>query len=98
MTMWGWGNLEFPITSKTMTREELEEVKLKKEAAQMIEDKGVGVCQYCEEEIYKNDNMAGAGYNWESEFYVGFCPVAKTAKHSPIVKWTPAGGVHPIEP
>lgn len=65
----------------------------KKEAEDLINKEGIGVCTACKEEIFKNENMPGGGWTWESEFLLGYCPIAKDHKHKPQVKWSSDGGV-----
>lgn len=69
----------------------------KKEAEDRINKAGRGICEYCGEEIFRNDNASGGGWSWESESMIGFCDKTKTAKHKPLVKWTPKEGVHNVQ-
>lgn len=65
----------------------------KKEAMDKVEREGQGICQFCDEEIIKNEGMPGGGWVWESEFMLGFCNIAKDKKHKPKVVWTAETGV-----
>lgn len=67
-----------------------------KEAEDLINKKGRGICEFCEEEIFKNDSVSGSGWIWESESLVGFCDKTKLGKHKPLVKYTPGEGVHNV--
>src|SRR5690242_19050585 len=63
---WGWPISEIPTPTK-MTPEEIAEAQRKADALKMIEDKGVGLCSFCNEDIVKNNDMPGGGWTWESE-------------------------------
>lgn len=98
--MFGWslpGEINIPVPTK-MTQEELEEIRLKKEAMDRIDREGVGVCKFCDEEIVKNENMPGGGWTWESEFMLGWCDVSKDRKHSPKVTYSELTGVKYVPP
>jgi hypothetical protein len=69
----------------------------KKEAEDIILKEGKGICTFCKEEIYKNENMPGGGWVWESESMVGYCNIAKDRKHKPQIKWTSEGGVENVQ-
>lgn len=86
--MWGWITGEqirnaMP-TVRDQTPEEAEELRKKVEMEKIIQESGQGICQYCGQEIWRNDNMNSAGWVWESEEMVGWCDAAgKGNKHSP---------------
>lgn len=73
------------------------EAAKKKEIEDLINKEGKGICEYCGEEIFRNDSVSGGGWVWESESMVGFCDKTKTSKHKPLVKWTPKDGVHNVQ-
>lgn len=91
----GWGafNLGIPVESKTMTPEEISEAQRKREREMEIEKEGRGICVHCGEEIFKNENMPGGGWTWESETMVGWCDVPRDHKHKPKLTWTSQDGV-----
>lgn len=62
----------------------------RKEAEDLINKEGKGICHHCKEEIFKNETLV----LWESESLLGFCPNSKDRKHAPKVVWTAEEGVH----
>jgi len=81
--MFGWGGagwegiVESQKTSNPPSKRWEEEQRINRE--------GRGICQFCKEEIVKNDNMPGGGWTWESEFMLGWCDDAKDRKHKPQI-------------
>lgn len=69
----------------------------RKEAEDIILKEGKGICTFCKEEIFKNENMPGGGWVWESETLIGWCDLAKDHKHKPQIKWTSEGGVENVQ-
>lgn len=92
--MFGWGAFE----GIQQVQQALNpDAAKKKEAEDIILKEGKGVCTFCHEEIFKNENMPGAGWTWESETLVGWCDAAKDHKHKPILRWTSDGGVQNVQ-
>lgn len=91
--MWGFSQeaLDRMQGKKELTPEEIAEALKRREAEKLIEESGRGTCNYCQEEIFRNDVLKV----WESEILVGYCPSTKDGKHKPRVKWTPDEGVTP---
>lgn len=73
------------------------EASKKREAEDIILKEGKGTCTFCKEEIYKNEDMPGGGWVWESETLIGYCLTAKDHKHKPQIRWTSAGGVENVQ-
>ena len=86
--MWGTGILG----SNGATAPVMEEVKKRQEAEDAIKLKGVATCSFCKNEIWYHADMSAAGWNWESEEMIGWCPDSKTSRHHPEVKtWQGSG-------
>lgn len=91
----GWGDLFTNVPQVPQTiRINQEESARRKEAEEAVHNSGIGNCEYCKEEIRKNNTSTGGGWIWESEALLGFCDVARDRKHKPLVKWNPEEGVH----
>lgn len=93
MSLWGWISPErIQGSTGTISPQEAaklqEEARLKREAQQKVDEEGVAICNYCGEEIRKNEAMASAGWTWESEYMLGWCDLAKDRKHSPKLSWS----------
>lgn len=92
--MFGWAGFEqIQIVQQKATPDAAK----KREAEEKINKDGRGTCTFCKEEIFKNDNMTGGGWVWESEILVGWCDVAKDHKHKPQVTWTSENGVQNVQ-
>lgn len=65
----------------------------KKEAEDIINKEGKGLCSSCKEEIVKNETLGV----WESESLLAWCDGAKDHRHKPQVRWTSEDGVHNVQ-
>ncbi len=87
LEMWGltseaWERMRagLPIDADPETTEE---AKLRREAEKKVEDSGQGICNYCKQEVIKNELLG----IWESEVLVGYCTEARDHKHKPKIVW-----------
>lgn len=92
--MFGWGAFEGIQQIQQATNPDA--IK-KKEAEDIILKNGKGICTFCKDEIFKNENMPGGGWVWESETMIGFCNIAKDHKHKPQIRWTADNGVENVQ-
>ncbi len=84
--MFGWGIFERIQEAHIANNPEAAK---KKEAVEQVNKIGRGICEYCGNEIVKNDSVPGSSWTWESESMVGFCDQAKARRHAPKVECSP---------
>lgn len=96
--MFGWGSFGNIQAAQQAALQALDpNIAKRKEAEDIINAEGKGVCEYCKEPIVKSDHSLGGGWTWESEFMLGFCHGAKDKKHHPLIRYTQEGGVQNVE-
>lgn len=81
------------IQNAQTTNVDTEEMKARREAEKKIEESGRATCANCGDEIWKNMNVPGGGWVWESEAMVGYCEKGSQGKHKPLIKYDPEQGV-----
>lgn len=91
--VWFSADIVERIRNAQTVKIDTEEMEARREAERKIEESGRATCEYCEEEIAKNDGMPGGGWVWESERLVGYCEKGGGHKHKPLVTWKPEEGV-----
>jgi hypothetical protein len=87
--MFGWGTFDrIQEVQKTMQPD-----PRKKEAEDLINKEGRGICFHCKDEIIKNEVLAV----WESESLLAWCEKSKDHRHRPQIRWTSEGGVENVQ-